>query len=108
VPGPSTTPAAPAPLPPELRAVLTIYAGEPARHGGSLDDIAHQSTSRQDLENRLTAENLVFLTDASPASRVRAYDWLKARGLAPAGFDPLGPAKERREALDKALPASSD
>jgi hypothetical protein len=95
-----------APLPPELRAVLTVYAGEPARHSGSLDDIANQATSRQDLENRLTAENLVFLTDASPASRVRAFDWLKARGLAPAGFDPLGPPKQRREALDKLLSAS--
>jgi hypothetical protein len=98
--------AAATPLPPELRAVLTVYAGEPARHSGSLDEIAQQSTSRQDLENRLTAENLVFLTDSSPASRVRAFDWLKARGLAPAGFDPLGTGKERRQALDKAMPSS--
>jgi hypothetical protein len=97
-----------APLPAELRGVFTVYAGEPARHPGSLDDIVHQATSRQDLENRLTAENLVFLTDASPASRVRAFDWLKARGLAPAGFDPLGPGKERREALDKALATDSN
>jgi hypothetical protein len=97
-----------APLPPELRAVLTVYAGEPARHPGSLDDIAHQAKGRQDLENRLTAENLVFLTDASPASRVRAFDWLKARGLAPTGFDPLGPGKQRREALDKALASGSN
>jgi hypothetical protein len=102
----STT--APAPLPQELRAILTLYAGEPARHPGSLDDIAHQSTSRQDLENRLEAENLVFLTDSSPASRVRAFDWLKSRGMAPDGFDPLGPAKQRREALDKALPADTN
>ena len=94
--------------PPELRAVLTVYAGEPSRHAGSLDDIAHQATSRQDLENRLTAENLVFLTDSSPGSRVRAFDWLRARNLAPAGYDPLGPAKLRREALDKALPADSN
>jgi hypothetical protein len=95
-------------LPPELRAILTVYAGEPSRHSGSLDDIANQSTSRQDLENRLTAENLVFLTDSSPASRVRAFDWLSARGLAPAGYDPLGSAKQRREALDKALSTASD
>jgi hypothetical protein len=97
-----------APLPPELVAVLTVYAGEPARHGGSLDDIAHEATSRKDLENRLTAENLVFLTDSSPASRVRAFDWLKARGLAPAGYDPLGPEKQRREAMDRALATDSD
>ena len=96
------------PLPPELKAVLTVYAGEPGRHGGSLDDIAKQATSRQDLENRLTAENLVFLTDASPSSRVRAFDWLKARGLAPAGYDPMGTGKQRRQALDKALSANSD
>jgi len=100
--------AASVPLAPELKGVLTIYAGEPARHSGSLDDIAKQATSRQDLENRLTAENLVFLTDASPASRVRAFDWLKARGLAPAGFDPLGPGKQRREALDRSLAAGTN
>jgi hypothetical protein len=105
--GGSTAPP-PTPLPPELKAVLTVYAGEPARHAGSLDDIAHDATSRQDLENRLTAENLVFLTDSSPASRVRAFDWLKARGLAPAGFDPLGSPKQRRDALDKALSADSN
>jgi hypothetical protein len=99
----STAAQTPLPLPPELKAVLTVYAGEPARHAGSLDDIARDAASRQDLENRLTAENLVFLTDSSPASRVRAFDWLKARKLAPPGFDPLGPPRQRREALDKAL-----
>jgi hypothetical protein len=58
--------------------------------------------TRAEFENRIMAENIIFLEDNSPASRVRAYDWLKARGKAPAGFDPLGPARERRIALDKA------
>jgi hypothetical protein len=49
------------------------------------------------------AENLSYLEDASPSARVRAYDWLRTRGRAPAGYDPLGTIKERRNALDAAL-----
>ena len=94
-------------LPPVLATVLTLHAGEAGRHASSLEDITRHLTSRMDLENHLTAENLVFLTDASPAARVRAYDWLKSRGRAPEGYDPLGPPRQRREALDKALSASA-
>jgi hypothetical protein len=49
------------------------------------------------------AENLVALEDSSPAARVRAFDWLAARAKAPRDFDPLGPAGQRRAALDKAM-----
>jgi hypothetical protein len=51
----------------------------------------------------------VYLEDASPAARVRAYDWLNGKNLAPAGYDPLGSNKDRRAALDKAtaVPASA-
>jgi hypothetical protein len=51
------------------------------------------------LAKKLTAENRILLEDASPASRLRAYDWLAVRGLAPAGFDPFGSLAERRAAL---------
>ena len=45
----------------------------------------------------------MYLEDSSPSARVRAYDWLAARGRAPQGYEPLGPARERRRALDAAL-----
>jgi hypothetical protein len=90
-------------LPPELSAVLAAYGGEAGRHSSSLEAIGRGVTSRLDFENRIVAENLIYLEDSSPSSRVRAYDWLHARGRAPAGFDPLGPAKERRKAIDQML-----
>ncbi len=89
-------------LAPELVAVLTLYGGEAGRHGSTLEEIVRHLSSRQDLENHLIAENMVYLTDSSPSARVRAFDWLRSRSLAPAGFDPLGPIKQRREALDRA------
>jgi len=60
------------------------------------------------LDARVIAENLIYLEDASPASRVRAYDWLQSRGRAPAGFDPLGTPRERRDALEKARSAAAE
>ncbi len=90
-------------MPDELSAVLASYAGEPGRHASSMDEIMRGLVNRQDLENRLLAENLIFLEDSSPASRVRAFDWLSARGKAPAGFDPLGTNESRRDSLEKAL-----
>jgi hypothetical protein len=92
-------------MPPELEAVLTQHAGEAGRHAGSLDEVMRGTGNRQDLENKLTAENFIFLEDSSPASRVRAFDWLRARGRAPAGYEPLGNMKDRREALERSLAA---
>jgi hypothetical protein len=89
-------------IPPELASVLMTYAGEAGRHAASVEEVRRGMSTRAEFENRLMAENIIFLEDNSPASRVRAYDWLKAREKAPAGFDPLGPARERRIALDKA------
>lgn len=91
-------------LPPELGAVLTDYAGEAGRHPGSIEQISSKLTDRKELDARLIVENRIYLEDNSPASRVRAYDWLKARGQEPKGFDPLASPRDRREALA----ASSD
>jgi hypothetical protein len=90
-------------LPPELATVLTLYAGEAGRHDASMEEVLRGLTSRADLEARLIGENLIFLEDGSPASRVRAFDWLAARGRAPAGYDPLGSPRQRRAAMDKAI-----
>jgi hypothetical protein len=94
-------------MPDELSAVLTTYTGEAGRHASSMDEILHGVSSRTDLQNRLLAENLIFLEDSSPASRVRAFGWLSARGQAPVGFDPLGSPHDRRDALENGLTAAT-
>ena len=90
-------------LAPELSATLAMHAGEAGRHPGALDEGLKTCANRQEFALRLIAENYIYLEDSSPASRVRAYDWLVARDRAPAGYDPLGPPRERRAALEKAL-----
>jgi hypothetical protein len=91
------------PMAPELASVISAHFGQAGRNASSLEELSRASRARQEFENRLLAENLIFLEDPSPAARVRAYDWLAARGKAPAGFDPLGPSRQRRAALEKAL-----
>ncbi len=90
-------------IPPEIAAILTLHAGEAGRHAGSVDEALRSAADRQSFELRLTAENYIFLEDSSPASRVRAFDWLRSEGREPAGYDPLGPAKQRHAALEKSL-----
>lgn len=88
-------------LPLELQAVLTAFTGQVGRDAGSVDEVSHSLGSRAQFMTRLQAENLISLEDSSLAARVRAYDWLAARNLAPPGYDPLGARKERRAALEK-------
>jgi hypothetical protein len=90
-------------FPPELAAVLARHCGEAGRRASSLEEILKGAKSQKDLNNRLIAENLIYLEDSSPASRVRAYDWLGASGSAPQGYEPLGPVNQRRDALERAL-----
>jgi hypothetical protein len=90
-------------LPPELFAVLTEHFGEPGRHAAAVDEIMRGTTSTSELRQKLISENYIYLEDSSPASRVRAFNWLAAQHLSPAGFDPLGSPKQRRAALDQAL-----
>jgi hypothetical protein len=94
-------------LPAELSAVLAMHCGEAGRHPGSLDEVLRGANTRSVYEQRLEAENVIFLEDNSPASRVRAHDWLRAIGRAPENFDPLGTPIARREAIDRAVTASS-
>jgi hypothetical protein len=94
-------------LPPELFAVLTEHFGEPGRHAAAVDDIMKDTSSTAELRQKLISENYIYLEDSSPASRVRAFNWLTAQHLAPAGFDPLGSPKQRRTALDQALSSTS-
>lgn len=88
-------------LPKPLEAVLAIHAGEAGRHEGSIDEILKNAHGRNELATALTNENVILLSDSSPASRVRAYDWLAGRGVAPEGYDPLGPPRQRQAAVDR-------
>jgi hypothetical protein len=93
-------------MPPELAGVLARYAGEAARNAGSLDELM-RVRGRDQLRSRLIAENFTYLEDTSPSARVRAYDWLKSHGRAPAKYDPLGPPRERSAAIDAAMTAAA-
>jgi len=90
-------------LPPELEAVLARRAGEAGRSAAPLAGVLKGAAGLDDLRAGFVRENFIALEDASPAARVRAFDWLSARGKAPAGYDPLAAAKERRLALEKSL-----
>ncbi|MFT3785896.1 MAG: hypothetical protein QM770_07000 [Tepidisphaeraceae bacterium] len=74
--------------------------GEVGRDPNGLAALASASATREDFTQRLRAEHLVLLDDASPASRVCAFDWLSNRNLAPPNYDPLAPRKQRSAALD--------
>jgi hypothetical protein len=87
---------------PELTALLIRYAGEAGRYPEELESSLAACRDLASLEKSIVAENRRALEDDRPASRVRAFDWLSKRGLAPAGFDPLGPAHARHEALLRA------
>lgn len=90
-----------------LAGALSARFGEVGRDVGTLAQLAAASGTRADFESRLKAEHLIYLEDSSPSARVRAFDWLNARGEAPSGFDPLGSPADRREALDRHMDAMS-
>ncbi len=89
-------------LPPELAAVLASQSGEVGRHQSSIEEVGKAAHSRADYESLLLQENMIFLEDSAPSARSRAFDWLEARGKAPAGYKPLAGYKERRDALERA------
>jgi hypothetical protein len=88
-----------APLPPELEAVLIRACGALAAAPDLLLEVLGRSADLADFQRQVHEENLAALEDARPAPRVRAFDWLEARGEAPEGYDPLGERDARRAAL---------
>ena len=83
-----------------LTGLVLRHAGEVGRFPRLHEALLAASVDEADLAARLAAENRVFLEDSSPAARVRAFDWLKARGLEPASYDPLAARGARRAALE--------
>jgi len=88
-------------LPPEQRAFLLRTCGAVGRDASTLQEVLQAATDTEDLLQRLRAENLDILRESDPTARVYAFEWLRARGAAPDGFDPLGDATARRHALDR-------
>jgi hypothetical protein len=94
-------------LPMGLEATLLRHAGEAARYPSGLAEGAPRALSQEAWLEHLVAENLLFLEDSNMSARVRAFDWLQRREVAPAGFDPLATREARRAAL-KAANSSND
>lgn len=93
---------------PAARALLSARAGEAGAFPGTLADVLATRRGLAELESWLVEENRAFLLERSPAARVRAFDWLAARGLAPQGFDPLAGEAERRASLEAAALGASE
>ena len=91
----------------ELEAALWLHGGELGRFPGTWLELARDAASIADLERAIVQENLGFLEDPTPAARVRAFDFLTKRGLAPVGFDPLASREARRQALAAAAEAAA-
>jgi hypothetical protein len=90
------------PLPKELESLLVAHAGELGRFPELLRAAVLECDGIPALGERLVQENRIFLEDADPSARLRAFEWLQARGAAPESFDPLAPLAERRGALERA------
>jgi hypothetical protein len=85
--------------------MLSARFGEVGRDPGTVADLGAASASRADFETRVRGENVILLDDASPASRVRAFEWARRQDAHGAlkDYDPMGPAPKRRQAIDQYL-----
>ncbi|MCP5022158.1 MAG: hypothetical protein GY930_10310 [bacterium] len=86
-------------LPDAMAALVLRHGGEAGKYPSILEDAARSSVDFDTFERRLEQVNRLFLEDAKPAARVRAFDWLQRRHAAPPNWDPLGPMAERRAVL---------
>jgi hypothetical protein len=86
--------------PPALAEMIGRRGGAAGRSADAFFALVDRASSLEELDRLLVAENEALLEDPSPAMRVRADDWLARRGRAPRGYNPLGPAAERRAALE--------
>ena len=88
-------------LDPELEGVFYRAAGALAAFPDLVQEaVVAASGSAVRFHDRLLVEQRYFLEDSAPSSRLRAYDWLKERGVVVPDYDPLGERDERRAALE--------
>ena len=90
------------PIEPAFEALLLVHTGALGRFPDLVEEAVDGSGSLADFRARLVEGNRIFLEDADPSARLRAFEWLQGRGEAPEGFDPLAPLAERRAALERA------
>src|SRR6185369_16531324 len=86
-------------LPGALQAALWRQLGALADDAGSLRLLLTAAADDAAFDAAVRDENLKALADGDAARRVRAHDWLQARGGAVPDFDPLAPPAQRRAAL---------
>ncbi len=92
----------------EFSALLLQFTGDAGRQLGVVQDAIVASTSIPSFRSRLIDDNKISLESSSSAARVRAADWLATLSVTVPGYDPLGPARERREALRSWAEASAE
>lgn len=92
----------------ETQGVMASHLGEVARRTFMFQELVEESNTRDVFDTRLQAENLISLEDDAPSARVRAFNWLSRRAMAPQGYDPLASAHARRAALEKFSASISD
>ncbi len=83
----------------EFSALLLQFTGDAGRQLGVVQDAIVASSSIAAFRSRLVEDNKIALESSSSAARVRATDWLQTLSVTVPGYDPLGPASERRQAL---------
>lgn len=76
------------------------HAGELGRYPASLLEGVDDAFDGPSFQRFVEQENLLFLNDAHPSARIRAFGWLQLNSSAPEGYDPLAAAEERREVLE--------
>lgn len=87
---------------PWARALLLERCGALGADPGALSDTLDQARDLASWEALLAQENRHLLRNALSGVRARAFSWLRARGRAPAGFDPFAEREARRAALQEA------
>lgn len=92
-------------LPPGLTAAVVRQLGAVAAEPSVLQLHLQTSTDATAFATTLRQENVYALAERDPVLRVRAHDWLVARGHAVAGYEPLAPEPDRSSALRAAARA---
>lgn len=86
-------------LPPAMRGCLLRHFGCLGADAASLQLRLGQAADAAAFDAALRDENVYGLESRSAVVRVRAHEWLAARGLAVPGFDPMADTAARRQVL---------
>ncbi|MEQ8767646.1 MAG: hypothetical protein RL885_27330 [Planctomycetota bacterium] len=90
---------------PQYDAILVRRLGAAGRDISAIGELMANAKGLETFQRDVIDENWLRLESSSPADRMRAYDWLKRLGQAPADYDPLSDRAARRAALRAAMTA---